>query len=117
MSYRIRAVAGLAFAFAALPGLVESQPAQTPAERGYAVAKMKCSACHALTGVEERPSSGAPPFPEVGRRFPGDDLAARMRVVLTNGHYAMPPRRLTEAEQRDVAAFIRESADRSSRSF
>lgn len=116
MSYR-GLIAGLAIFFSAPAGPVHAQPAQTQAERGYDVAKAKCAGCHALTGVEDRSLSGAPPFPEVGRRFPDGDLATRMEVVLASGHYAMPPRHLTATEQRQVAAFIRESADRVARSF
>ena len=91
--------------------IARAQAPTTASDHGYAIAKTKCAACHALTGVDERPVIGAPPFPDIGRRLRDGDLAARLRVVLARGHYAMPPRHLSRSEQRDVAAFILEQAD------
>lgn len=97
-----------ALLISALAGAAVAQPTA----QGYAIASVRCSACHALDDVHSSPNPGAPTFAQIGLRWPGRTLAYRIAFATRNGHYAMPPRSLTVAERGAVAAYIRETADR-----
>ena len=73
--------------------------------RGQAVADRVCAPCHAVRVGKASPDPRAPPF---GGREMGHtaSLEGRVAQIARQGHYEMPPLRLTPAEVSDVAGFI-----------
>lgn len=91
------------------------------AKRGLAVIeRVQCAACHEIKGIAWPQGRTGPPLLEVGNRgliagaVPNrpDLLAAFVRNAPTvKPGSPMPPMPLTEAEARDVAAYLYESGE------
>ena len=79
-------VAGaLAHAMLALPAL-----AQSPESRGEAIAQRQCARCHAIGREGDSPMGLAPPFRELPKRYPVENLAEALAEGIVTGHPAMP---------------------------
>jgi mono/diheme cytochrome c family protein len=82
------AIAGF-FACAALPTATAVAQA-SPASRGEAIAQKHCARCHAIRREGESPMGLAPPFRELPKRYPVENLAEALAEGIVTGHPAMP---------------------------
>lgn len=76
------------------------------AVRGQQFAAQACAGCHAIgpDGVSPRP--GAPPFREIARRYPLDQLEGRFSEGLVTSHPAMPAFVFRASEIDDLMAYL-----------
>jgi cytochrome c len=75
---------------------------ETPA-RGRRIAEVACAPCHAVGPIGESPKSPAPPFRELGRRYPVESLEEALAEGVMVGHPEMPRVQMKET---DIAAFV-----------
>lgn len=62
----------------------------SPTARGEAIAKKHCARCHSVGETGESPMGLAPPFRDLSKRYPIDDLAEALAEGIVTGHPAMP---------------------------
>jgi mono/diheme cytochrome c family protein len=95
-------VAGLAFVLVA--GLAAGQ---TPLQRqGQAIASRHCARCHAIRNTGRSPLRKAPPFRDLSRRYPLENLAEALAEGIVTGHSAMPNFTFEPAEIDALLAYI-----------
>ena len=96
----ILAVAGPAFAAdtSSDNDATEGDPA-----RGLKIAQDVCARCHAIGLKDKSPLAKAPPFRELGERYPPEDLAEALAEGIVTGHPEMPQ---VELDPEDVGNFI-----------
>src|SRR5690348_9385186 len=100
MNVKFAGIALLATALAlANPVLGQSLPQQ----RGRAIAETHCARCHAIDDVSDSPMGLAPPFRELSKRYPIENLAEALAEGIVTGHPAMP--RFT-FEPREIDALL-----------
>jgi cytochrome c len=89
------AIVGLKFAtvalLAATAALASSALGQSlPRERGQAIAQKHCARCHAIDDTSDSPMGLAPPFRDLSKRYPIENLAEALAEGIVTGHPAMP---------------------------
>lgn len=75
-------------------------------DRGRFFVLRACAGCHAVGEAGASPDSHAPPFPVVRDAVTAGQLTMMLRELSKNGHYEMPPIFMSEADIRDIAAYI-----------
>jgi len=94
------AVSALAWAGAiADPAAAQS----SPTARGQAIAERLCARCHAIREQGASPMGLAPPFRDLPKRYPVENLAEALAEGIVTGHPAMP--RFT-FEPREIDALL-----------
>ena len=89
-----------------LPGAAAAQ--MSPGEqRGQTFVRANCSTCHAIDKVNESPLKLAPPFRDLHRRYPVEDLQEALVEGIRTGHVNMPEFRLDAGQASDVIAFLK----------
>ena len=78
----------------------------SPRERGEAIAKKLCARCHAVTDTGESPMGLAPPFRDLSRRYPIENLAEALAEGIVTGHPAMPRFTFEPREIGDLLTYI-----------
>ena len=80
--------------------------AQSIAE-GQQLVQARCAACHAIgpTGASPRPN--APPFRDLHKHYPVDQLAEALAEGIVTGHPDMPVVAFDEAQVASVVAYLR----------
>ena len=58
--------------------------------QGERLAQELCAGCHAIGRTGASPREGAPPFRDLHRRYPVDDLAEALAEGIMTGHPEMP---------------------------
>ncbi|TCO16262.1 cbb3-type cytochrome c oxidase subunit III [Camelimonas lactis] len=76
------------------------------AEAGRSIAEAKCARCHATGSVGASPHKEAPPFRELARRYPIDNLAEAFAEGLSVGHADMPEFRLSVGQTNALLAYL-----------
>ena len=61
--------------------------------------------CSSVTS-RESPRPGAPPFRDVRRRYNEISLQREFEAIREVGHYSMPPKPISNADGRDLIAYI-----------
>jgi mono/diheme cytochrome c family protein len=88
-----------------LVAMAQPLRAEGDAERGLAVARQVCSACHAIQAHQlQSPNERAPTFLALATT-PGMTATA-LTVALTTPHAGMPMFRLTAEQQDGIIAYI-----------
>lgn len=59
-------------------------------DEGKALAEKRCAQCHAIGLDGASPHRDAPPFRDIVKRYPVDNLAEALAEGITVGHHAMP---------------------------
>jgi cytochrome c len=59
-------------------------------DKGEALVKKNCSRCHAIGKEGESPHPQAPPFRNLSRNYPVEDLAESLAEGIVSGHPDMP---------------------------
>lgn len=75
-------------AFASLQPVAADELALTT--HGKAILSQQCARCHAIERQGPSPLAGAPPFRDVHRKHPIDQLAEAFAEGIVTGHPAMP---------------------------
>lgn len=70
---------------------------------GLVIARAACSPCHAIGPSGDSPESAAPPFRELGRKYPVESLAEALAEGVVVGHPGMPQVKMNE---REIGAFL-----------
>ena len=94
---------GAAHSTMAAPG---ANHAASSADRGRFYVLRSCAGCHAVGQTGASPDSHAPPFPVVRGSVTAGQLTMMLRELSKNGHYEMPPIFMSEADIRDIGAYV-----------
>lgn len=83
--------------------------AQTVAQRGAALVKQHCAACHATGTAGESPNAAAPPLREIARKYRAEDLEEAFAEGIMVSHQAtdMPPFTLDPPQIEALTAYLR----------
>jgi mono/diheme cytochrome c family protein len=104
MAVILTPLAALALSGCAVLGLGDDPP--SAAERGLAVARVKCVACHSVEpGGGTSAMARAPAFAS-REMIHTASLSDRVAELTRKGHYGMPPVRLEPGEVADIVAYI-----------
>lgn len=57
---------------------------------GEAIVKAECSICHAIGATGESPNPKSPPFREIVKRYPPENLIEALGEGIVTGHSEMP---------------------------
>lgn len=81
----------VAAALTLLSAACATQPAaDTPEQRGQALAERHCGACHAVGRAGASPAPEAPPFRTLSRNYRVNTLEEALAEGISVGHPAMP---------------------------
>jgi cytochrome c len=81
--------------------------AQAPAaQRGVVIARTHCVGCHAIDKVSPSPLRAAPPFRELHKRYPVENLQEALTEGIVTGHPSMPEFRFDAGQTADFIAFL-----------
>jgi mono/diheme cytochrome c family protein len=94
-----------AAALAALAFSAEPSPAQDVAA-GKALAEKQCARCHATGADGASAYQEAPPFRDIVKRYPVDNLAEALAEGITVGHHAMPEFTFSPDQIGDLLAYL-----------
>lgn len=81
--------------------------AETPQQRGAAIADGLCSRCHSIGRTGDSPHAAAPRFRSLDSRTDLSKLARRIREGLLTGHDDMPMFRFDADDANAMVAYIR----------
>ena len=110
----IFAAAALASGCASLGGARSQGPRLSgDAAAGQRFVQRACAGCHATGMLGDSPNPHSPPFRTVAGLLPGQALEGELESIARRGHVEMPPIYMTPDERRQVAAYIRAIAPRS----
>ena len=83
-------VAVLTLTAAPLAAAAPSGPMSDAARQGQAIVRNACGGCHATELDDASADADAPPFREVARRYPPEDLSESLAEGIDTGHPEMP---------------------------
>jgi len=84
------AVVGCFGAVAAFSASAEAETRESLVARGRAILEANCARCHAIGKEDASKHPEAPPFREVVKRYPPDNLAEALAEGISSGHPDMP---------------------------
>lgn len=94
-------------AAAVFAGLAVAGPAFAAEDAAIAegrhIAERACSPCHAIGTSDASPRVEAPPFRDLGRKYPPENLEEALAEGVVVGHPEMPEVKMTA---REIAAFV-----------
>jgi len=76
-------------------------------ENGQVFAETHCASCHAVGRGGSSPLAEAPPFRELHRRYPVEQLAEALAEGISTGHPTMPEFELDPPQIDDLLAYLR----------
>ena len=79
---------------------------RTSLERGYELARLACSRCHAIGQNDESTHPKAPPFRTLASRLTAEGLAEQLEIGLSLGHAPMPPWKISPQQSEDLLAYL-----------
>ena len=99
----------LMLAAAAASSVAQAAPPKSApsAERGQAFAERHCARCHAIGLQGASPYPIAPPFRDVARRYPPEDLEEALGEGIMVGHPEMPKFKLEEPQILDLVTYLK----------
>ncbi len=98
----------LGLAVLASVAAVNAALALTPSEqRGLAFAKTNCAQCHSIDPAGPSPLPLAPPFRDLHKRYPVEDLQESLAEGIRTGHPGMPEFRIEPDQIGDFIAFLK----------
>jgi mono/diheme cytochrome c family protein len=81
-------------------------------ERGRAIAQKQCARCHAIGRTGKSPMEPAPPFREIPKRYPVENLAEALAEGIMVGHPAMPEFRFDPPEIDALLSYLQSLSPR-----
>ena len=76
-------------------------------QRGLNFLQANCARCHSVDKVTLSPLAIAPPFRDLHKRYPVENLAEAFAEGITTGHQNMPEFRLEPDQIKDVIAYLK----------
>jgi mono/diheme cytochrome c family protein len=80
----------IAFGLAAVASAAAQDADQEDLKRGQALLTRYCASCHAVGRTDKSAHAEAPPFRELGRRYPIEALEEALGEGIVSGHPDMP---------------------------
>jgi mono/diheme cytochrome c family protein len=80
--------------------------------RGQALARRNCSVCHAIGPRGASPNPVAPPFRELGKRYPLENLEEALAEGILTGHPAMPEFHFTPNQIKALISYMKSIQNR-----
>jgi len=74
--------------------------------KGHVILEANCARCHAITMDDTSHHKEAPPFREVVKRYPPEDLAEALAEGIISGHPDMPEFVFQPAEIEAILAYL-----------
>ncbi len=74
--------------------------------QGEAIARRHCARCHAVTRSGSSPLREAPPFRDLHRRYPVEDLAEALTEGIRTGHPSMPEFRFDPDQAQELISYL-----------
>lgn len=99
---RTAILAAAALAVTPVPAMADGN-----VRRGEVIALTYCARCHAIGRLGGSPLAAAPPFRELHRRYPVDDLSEALTEGIVTGHPTMPEFRLDPDEAQNLIAYLK----------
>ena len=90
-------------AFAALTPAAHAQSTQ----RGVVIARTYCVQCHSIDKLSPSPLTVAPPFRDLHKKYPVEQLQELLAEGIVTGHPSMPEFRLAADQINDFIAFLK----------
>lgn len=87
-----------------LPAWSQDRPPSV--QRGERLALTRCASCHAVGPAEDSPLPAAPPFRELGERYPVRYLEEALAEGIVTAHPAMPSFAFSAEEAADMVAYL-----------
>ena len=97
---------GLALAFS-LAGVGTAMALEPSQQRGLTFAKTQCAQCHSIDPAGPSPLSVAPPFRDLHKSYPVEDLEEAFAEGIRTGHPGMPEFHLEPDQIADFIAFLK----------
>jgi len=79
----------------------------TPVQRGFMIAQLNCSRCHAVGKKGKSPNPLSPPFRNLGERYDPDMLQEALAEGILTGHPEMPEFKLTPGQIDDLIDYLK----------
>jgi len=93
-------------AFARLPALA-ADALSPPAQRGLVLLRADCGGCHAIGKFDQSRLKIAPPFRDLHKRYPVEDLQEPLAEGIITGHPTMPEFRYDPGQVNDAIAYLK----------
>ena len=103
---RIHYAAAL-LSLAALLGPANAQPLDPSPQRGLNFVRTNCARCHAIDKISASPLAVAPPFRDLHKRYPVENLEEALGEGIVTGHPTMPEFRLDPGQITDLIGFFK----------
>lgn len=81
--------------------------ADAAAGQGRRLAQERCAGCHAIGPAGASPHAAAPPFRDLHRRYPVEQLAESLAEGIVTGHPDMPEQAFSAEEVAALIAYLR----------
>jgi len=89
-------------------GTALAQQGQPPSiQRGMTTARTQCARCHAIDRTSQSPLAIAPPFRDLHKNYPVEQLEEPLAEGLVTGHPSMPEFRFDPDQIGDFIAFLK----------
>ena len=95
----------LALGLAAVASLSPAQAASV--RQGQQLARTYCMKCHAIDKASPSPLSIAPPFRDLHKRYPVEELEESLAEGIMTGHPSMPQFQFDADQVADFIAFLK----------
>jgi cytochrome c len=82
---------------------------------GRVIAERHCASCHAIGRKGASPFAKAPPFRDVHRKYPVDDLEEAFGEGTTGNHLGMPDFAFSPRQVTDLLAYIKSLSNKPAR--
>ncbi len=86
------------------PALAQMSP---EVQRGLAYVRTNCARCHSIDRISDSPLHIAPPFRDLHKRYPVEDVAESLAEGIRAGHPTMPEFKLDPGQIGDVIAYLK----------
>lgn len=84
-----------------------AQQEEPALQRGRIFAQNTCASCHSIDRITASPLAIAPPFRDLHKKYPIDDLAEAFAEGISTGHPTMPEFRLDPGQIGDLLTFMK----------
>ena len=88
-------------------GAADAQPLDPSAQRGLNFVRTNCARCHSIDKVTASPLAVAPPFRDLHKRYPVENLEEALGEGIVTSHPTMPEFRLDPGQITDLIGFFK----------
>ncbi len=75
-------------------------------DKGRSIVQAECSGCHAIGPLGESPNPKSPPFREIAKRYPPENLIEALAEGIVTGHNDMPEFIFEPDEIMDIVDYL-----------